>query len=89
MKYNMIEISRSLFRLFSFVFWYSLAVALAFYVMPKAFVFLQAQYEVLDGVTRIAILVAMLVIIVAGLISAFRTRGPDSQPARLDRGSRS
>ncbi|HET6565120.1 MAG TPA: hypothetical protein VFG52_06860 [Xanthomonadales bacterium] len=87
MKYSIIEISRSLLRLFRFVFWYSLAVALAFYVMPKAFVFLQAQYEVLNGATRIALLIGMLVIIVAGLIGAFRARGLVSQPPRLDRHS--
>ena len=88
MKFTIVATIRSLFSLVSFMFWYLLAVAAVFFVLPKAAMFLQAQYEGLQVMTRLIIGLALLIATLAGVIHALRSRGMTDLPARLEHHSR-
>lgn len=89
MRLTIVATIRSLFSLFSFMFWYLLAVATVFFVLPEAAMFLQAQYEGLQVITRLCIGLALLIATMAGVIHALRSRSPADLTARLDHHSRS
>lgn len=88
MKQTIFATIRSLFGLFSFMFWYLLAVAAAFLVLPEAAVYLQSQYEELQVMTRLMIGVVLLVSVMASLIHLVHSRGLTAIPARPDHQTR-
>ncbi|HKX56363.1 MAG TPA: hypothetical protein VJN01_09680 [Xanthomonadales bacterium] len=88
MKFTIVATIRSLFSLVSFMFWYLLVVGAVFFVLPEAAMFLQAQYEGLQVMTRLIIGLALLVATLAGVIHALRSRGTTDLPARLEHHSR-
>lgn len=88
MKFTIVATIRSLFSLVSFMFWYLLAVTAVFFVLPEAAMFLQAQYEGLQDMTRLIIGLPLLMATVAGMIHAFRSRGLTDTPTRLEHRSR-
>ncbi len=79
MKKFMIEIIRSMFKLFNFVFWYSMIVATALYVLPRVALFLQGQYEALNGSTRILLLGGLFTSVCFGIVKLVRSRNPQLQ----------
>lgn len=88
MKNNIAETIRSLLSLFSFMFCYLLAVVSAFFVLPEAAIFVQAQYDSLPGITRLTVCAVLLLTMMAALIYTFRSRGLKAMPAILDSRSR-
>jgi hypothetical protein len=88
MKHTFVATIRSLFSLFSFMFWYLLGVAAVFFVLPEAAMFLQAEYEGLQVMTRLIIGLTLLTATMAGLIHALRSRGMTDLHVTLEHHSR-
>jgi hypothetical protein len=84
MKHNIFETVRSLLRLVHFMFWYLLAVAVIFGVLPKAAVHLQAQYEALPAVVRLLAGIGLFTAVVIGLAQTIHSRKDEAATARLD-----
>ena len=65
---------RNVSRLVRFLFWYAIAVAVLFVVMPAAASFLEAQYESLSGTLRIAMVSGFFAVIAVWQVLRQRDR---------------
>ena len=74
MKSRMINAKNSLFKLFRFLFWYSAAVAVLFYLLPMAGLFLEGQYEAMSSTAKFLSVIGFFAVIAAWQILAQRDR---------------
>jgi hypothetical protein len=74
MKNRRVTIGQSLARLFRFLFWYGAAVALLFYLLPIAGVFLEGQYEAMSGLAKFVSVLGFFTVFAAWQVLSQRDR---------------
>jgi drug/metabolite transporter (DMT)-like permease len=74
MKRALINGWNSFTRLFRFLFWYMIAVAAVFYILPMAGLFLESQYETLGSAAKILSVIGLFSVVAGWQVISMRDR---------------
>lgn len=74
MKNERITMAHSVARLFRFLLWYGAIVALLFYLLPIAGVFLEDQYEAMSGLAKFVSVLGLFTVFAAWQVLSQRDR---------------
>lgn len=74
MKNERVTMAHSVGRLFRFLLWYGAIVALLFYLLPIAGVFLEGQYEAMSGLAKFVSVLGLFTVFAAWQVLSQRDR---------------
>ena len=74
MKKALMELVHSLAKLLRFLVWYGVAVALLFYLLPLAGLFLEDRYDAMSSAAKFLSIIGFFSVVVAWQITAQRDR---------------